>query len=66
LPLSTERALANPFVRWPEQRYGTRSSTLLALSATEGVWQLRLSEWTHPTDQPPFTASTRRDLKLNW
>ena len=66
LPVSTERALANPFVRWPEHRYGTRSSTLLALSATEGTWQLRLSEWTHPTDQPPFTASSRRDLELNW
>jgi uncharacterized protein with NRDE domain len=66
LPLSTERALANPFVRWPEHRYGTRSSTLLALSANEGAWQLRLSEWTHPTDQPPFNASSRRDLELNW
>lgn len=66
LPLSTERALANPFVCWPEHRYGTRSSTLLALSANEGAWQLRLSEWTHPTDQLPFTASSRRDLELNW
>jgi uncharacterized protein with NRDE domain len=66
LPLVTERALANPFVHWPEHRYGTRSSTLLSLSAAEGGWQLHMSEWTHPTDQLPFTASPRRDLNLHW
>jgi uncharacterized protein with NRDE domain len=66
LPLVIERALANPFVHWPEHRYGTRSSTLLSLSAAEGGWQLHMSEWTHPTDQLPFTASPRRDLNLHW
>jgi uncharacterized protein with NRDE domain len=66
LSLVTERALANPFVHWPEHRYGTRTSTLLSLTAAEGGWQLRMSEWTHPTDQLPFTASPRRDLNLHW
>jgi uncharacterized protein with NRDE domain len=66
LPISTERALSNPFVRWPEHCYGTRSSTLLALSAEGPDWQLRLSEWTHPTGQLPFSASSRRDAQLNW
>jgi len=66
LPLSNVRAYGNPFVRSHAHPYGTRSSTLLALSANEGTWQLRLSEWTHPTDQPPFTSSQRRDLNLQW
>ena len=66
LSLATERALANPFVRWPERHYGTRSSTLLALHAIQGSWQLRMSEWTHPTQAPPFTASPRLDHTMKW
>jgi uncharacterized protein with NRDE domain len=66
LSLATERALANPFVRWPERHYGTRSSTLLALHAIHGSWQLRMSEWTHPTQAPPFTTSPRLDHTMKW
>ena len=66
VPVDAERSLSSAFVHIPDRHYGTRSSTLLALCATEGTWQLRLSEWTHPTDQPTFTASSRRDFELNW
>lgn len=61
LPLNTERALVNPFVHWPEHRYGTRSSTLLALHTAAEGWQLRMSEWTHPNHTPTFTQAQPRE-----
>lgn len=68
--LAAERALANPFVRWPEHGYGTRSSTLLALRPAQASrhsapsWDLYISEWTHDPHQAPFSSAQRRDTCL--
>jgi uncharacterized protein with NRDE domain len=68
--LVAERALANPFVRWPEHGYGTRSSTLLALRPAQEPlhsapsWDLHISEWTHDPQQAPFGSAQRRDACL--
>lgn len=48
-PRAWEQALSSPFVDYAERRYGTRSSTLVNLSA-QG---LELEEWTHERAEPP-------------
>lgn len=47
-PRAWELALSSPFVDYAERRYGTRSSTLVNLSA-QG---LELEEWTHERPEP--------------
>lgn len=47
-PRAWEQALSSAFVDYAERRYGTRSSTLVNLSA-QG---LELEEWTHERQQP--------------
>jgi uncharacterized protein with NRDE domain len=51
VPLDWERALASPFVRYPQAapaQYGTRTSMVAALAAGHG---LQLTEITHPAPQ---------------
>ncbi|QIM52004.1 NRDE family protein [Hydrogenophaga crocea] len=59
VPLAIERALSSPFVRMPERRYGTRSSTLLRWHSS-GV--LQVDEWTHGpgSDRPVLAADRHR------
>ena len=47
--LARELGLSSPFVRLPEQGYGTRSSLVLRIAATDwpARWQLDAHEWTH-------------------
>lgn len=47
-PRAWEQALSSPFVDYAERRYGTRSSTLVNLSARG----LELEEWTHQRPEP--------------
>lgn len=50
LPAEAERHLSSVFVRWPDRRYGTRSSVMASVAITKGFAQLRVREWTHRTD----------------
>lgn len=47
--LVRELGLSSPFVRLPEHGYGTRSSLVLRIAATDrpARWQLDAYEWTH-------------------
>ena len=55
--LARELGLSSPFVRLPEHGYGTRSSLVLRIAATERAqrWQLDAHEWTH-TPQAPYRS----------
>lgn len=48
--LARELGLSSPFVRLSEQGYGTRSSLVLRIAATDRKqrWLLNAHEWTHP------------------
>jgi uncharacterized protein with NRDE domain len=63
--LALELGLSSPFVRLPEQGYGTRSSLVLRITATEQPtrWLLEAHEWTHTPLTPGQTHlwdNTRR------
>lgn len=59
--LATERALSSPFVRMPERRYGTRSSTILRVLRRSGPLTAELDEWQHdPVDETPALSPVRR------
>jgi uncharacterized protein with NRDE domain len=65
IELSREIGLSSPFVRLPGQGYGTRSSLVLRIAATEDEqrWQLDAHEWTHTPlapGQPHHWDDTRR------
>lgn len=60
-----ELGLSSPFVRLPEQGYGTRSSLVLRIAATDRKqrWLLNAHEWTHPApvhEQSHHWHGTRR------
>jgi uncharacterized protein with NRDE domain len=52
--LARELSLSSPFVRLPEQGYGTRSSLVLRVTKTNQPprWQLDAHEWTHNPPAP--------------
>lgn len=52
--LAREWDLSSPFVRLPNHGYGTRSSLVLRIAATERQqrWQLDAHEWTHTPPAP--------------
>ena len=52
--LARELGLSSAFVRLPEHGYGTRSSLVLRIAATEREqrWQLDAHEWTHTPQAP--------------
>jgi uncharacterized protein with NRDE domain len=52
VPLALERALSSPFVRMPEQAYGTRSSTLLRIEHDGARLTAQMDEWQHDTARP--------------
>jgi uncharacterized protein with NRDE domain len=57
VPLAVEEALSSAFVDFPENAYGTRSSTLLLASAqrhagAERQWDVQLEERTHRPESP--------------
>lgn len=63
VPDTVERVLSSPFVRWPDQAYGTRCSTLLRLGA-DG--ELRIDEWTHDgaAATPALSAQAHRQERV--
>ncbi|WP_372659245.1 NRDE family protein, partial [Hydrogenophaga sp.] len=75
-----EQALSSAFVRVPQNRYGTRCSTVVQVgpSASTGTapgrWQVQLDEWTHEhsrlSESAPgrvdFQARQRRSETLVW
>ena len=64
LSAEAERRLASPFVRWPERRYGTRSSVVASVAVTQGVAQLRVREWTHDPDRQQASWGSPVDIRI--
>lgn len=59
--LAAERALSSPFVRMPERRYGTRSSSILRVVHRGGPLTAELDEWQHdPADTAPNLSPERQ------
>ncbi|MDO8717574.1 MAG: NRDE family protein [Polaromonas sp.] len=72
VPLAVEEALSSAFVDFPENAYGTRSSTLLLASAqrhagAERRWEVQLEERTHRPEVPGAGAGIERSCAaLSW
>jgi uncharacterized protein with NRDE domain len=69
VPLAFEEALSSAFVDFPEQAYGTRSSTVLLASAqrdagAERRWEVQLEERTHRHEAPGAGAGIERSRAL--
>ena len=64
--VARELGLSSAFVRLPEHGYGTRSSLVLRIAATEQTarWQLDAFEWTH-TPPTPERAHHWDDSRLH-
>ncbi|MEO8387588.1 MAG: NRDE family protein [Polaromonas sp.] len=75
VPLALEEALSSAYVVFPDHAYGTRSSTVLVVTASPAdpsqAWNVQLEERTYPdraaeqlTAQPSFAVSRR--FTLEW
>lgn len=66
LPPEAEQQLSSAFVHWPERRYGTRSSLVVAVQRRGSGWELVLQEWTHRVDraEPVWGALAYREQRI--
>lgn len=59
-----ERALSSPFVQAPDRGYGTRSSLLMRVRASDAGHRVDLHEWTHMPGG--WSADGPIDHRLGW
>ena len=64
VPPALESALSSVFVDAPERSYGTRSSTLLVVSSTDGAWTVRIKEKTY--NRIPASRPGKELAPINW
>lgn len=61
VPLDLEEALSSAFVEVPGRAYGTRCSTVLLATASDGNWNIELEERTHGREGLTAAAAVHRE-----